>query len=186
MLLLFSMGAISWLYMLCSFALLNGIRLRNAFKKDSYEGISVWAIIGAAGAGFSLSAVSIGVLFKIMRWPGADINIYTGLTFSAIILLTALVRIAMKKTFAYKGIVIRAFSWIAVGAFFASISYRDIDKFIYRDNPAFVKVCEELEKDPYNDSLLKVYEIELMRNHMSEEEIKYHLEHSELIEKRNR
>src|SRR5690554_4892641 len=70
-----TLSTLSTIYFYFSFALFNDIRFRKIFKKDSYENISRWRIIGAIGTGFALSATTAGLMCKFQSWPGADFNL---------------------------------------------------------------------------------------------------------------
>ena len=82
---------LSMLYYAFSFALFNGIRLRNIFKKAAYKETNTNAkrIIGAIGLGWALSAIIIGGLFKLQSWPGANVQLMSGLATLGLILLIA-------------------------------------------------------------------------------------------------
>ena len=66
-------------YYVLSFALFNGIKLRDIFKKVSYKDTNVKRIIGAIGLGFALSTIITGGLFKLQFWAGANIYLHIGL-----------------------------------------------------------------------------------------------------------
>ena len=87
-----SLSTLSVLYMYLSFAIFNGIRLRQIFKKDSYKGISKMRIVGAILTGLALSMTTIGLLFKFQSWPGATMNLAIGLLGLAIALIVGSIK----------------------------------------------------------------------------------------------
>ena len=55
---------LSLLYFALGFALLNNVRLTKIINKESYNGIGILRILGAAFTGFILSMITIYSLFK--------------------------------------------------------------------------------------------------------------------------
>jgi NAD/NADP transhydrogenase beta subunit len=77
--LVISLSYLSFLYFYLGFALFNNISLRQIPKRESYKKISTLRIIGAIGAGLALSQTAIGILFTLLRWPGANNLLQIGL-----------------------------------------------------------------------------------------------------------
>jgi len=67
------------IYMFWGFALLNNVSDDKAFSKSAYSGISTTQIVVSIIAGLGLSAVCMGILFKMQHWPGAVIILLAGL-----------------------------------------------------------------------------------------------------------
>ena len=87
---------LSMLYFHLGFAIFNTIRLRKVFNKESYKNISALKIFGSIAAGLSLSITIIGILFKVMHWPGASVNLIFG--FSGILMVSVLSIVKYLKT----------------------------------------------------------------------------------------
>lgn len=64
--------------------LLNGIRLRNIFKKDAFKEVPAVAFIAAFFAGMGLCSVLLGSLFKLQLWPHGTGLIGVGLLLIAV------------------------------------------------------------------------------------------------------
>lgn len=97
-----SLGAIflSGLYFWFSFALLNSIRLRVAFKKESYKSISKFLILVAIGTGIVFSLLVIYSLFKLQFWPYGQVGLLQGLIlFAAILLIVFVFYLKNRKQF---------------------------------------------------------------------------------------
>lgn len=105
-----SLLTLSVFYYVFSFALFNGIRLRDIFKKEAYKETNVRRIIGAILTGFDISTIIIGGLFKLQAWPGADVELLTGLVIAVIILIIAAIFYSRSKAEFYK----RIFGRIAI------------------------------------------------------------------------
>ncbi len=85
LLFLISIMVLSLIYYPMGFAFFNNIRLRNIFKKKSYQGLKVSRIRGAIVAGIVVSTLLTGVLFTVMHYPGAQNLLIVGV-FSAMVI----------------------------------------------------------------------------------------------------
>ena len=106
-LLTLTFGMLSIFYYLFSFALFNGIRLQDIFKKEAYRDTNAKKIIGTIGLGFVISLIIIGGLFKLQFFPGADFLLRIGLITIGIILLIVTIFYFNNKTDYYKRIIKR-------------------------------------------------------------------------------
>ena len=97
----------SMFYWLFSFALLNNIRFRDIFKKEAYKGVGWKRIVGAICTGYALSLVIIGILFKIMSFPGAGIMLLLGVGYLCIIAIVAIVKYVQTRSQFYVGVLVR-------------------------------------------------------------------------------
>jgi hypothetical protein len=64
---------LSTFYCYFTFLLLNDIKLRRVFKKDSYAHTSALRIIVSIFMGISYGIFWIAVVFKTLHWPGAKV-----------------------------------------------------------------------------------------------------------------
>lgn len=87
-----SLTALSCVYFYFGFAFFNNIKLKNVFKRKSYEGISALRMIGSIGTGMVLSTVCLGILFKLSHYPGGGFMLNTGLSTTFIISTTLLIK----------------------------------------------------------------------------------------------
>ena len=155
-------GVLSVFYMYASFALFNGVSGRAIFKKESYFGIPRIRLIGAALTGIALSVCAIGILFKMMSWPGANNNLGMGLVAVFIALIVGITRYSKSKDAFY----IRLFKRIVVYGGLALVlfilpSEVWID-FKYRNHPAYREALKNATADPSNQELWeKVHEEQL-------------------------
>ena len=101
---------LSMFYYVFSFALFNGIRLRDIFKKASYKDTNAKRIIGAIGLGWAISSIVMGGLFKLQFWAGANMQLLAGLVTIGLILLIATIFYLRSKSEYYK----RVFKRIAI------------------------------------------------------------------------
>ena len=155
---------LSWFYLVFSFALFNGVRFRDIFKKSAYKDATPKKIIGAIGLGWGLSVIINGGLFKLVLYPGAQPMLLVGLLHIGIILVVAIVYYFRNKSDYYK----RIFKRIAIyGAFgltlyliptttFLKIYYAN-NRF-YTEHPDFSEHFKKVLADPNNQELIKQLE----------------------------
>ena len=155
-----SISILSVIYMYLSFALFNGIRGKNIFKKDSYAAISRMRIIGAIGAGLALSITTIGLLFKIQSWPGASFNLGIGLLSLFIVAVIGIIRYRQYKSEYYTKIFKRVAVVGGLGLIFFFIPNTTWIEIKFRNHPAYVDALKKAMADPHNQELWDNAEIE--------------------------
>lgn len=162
-----SLSAISALYMYLSFALFNGIRLREIFKRDSYKGIPVMRIIGAILTGSALSLTIIGLLFKFQSWPGAGVSLRAGLVGLIIAFIVGVMKYLKTKSDYYSRIFRRITVYGVLGLFFILLPKDTLLEFKYRNYPNYLESMKNAKAEPGNQELLNKVEEE--RKKMREE-----------------
>lgn len=156
-----TLSSLSCLYFAFSFALLNNIRLRHIFKSESYKGINALRIIGTVVTGWSLSLALNGILFKLLFWPGASINLIGGLFCVCIVSIICVIKCTSKDNRPYYFRILNR--TIIVGLSCVSlltVSSKDINNFKYRNYPAFIEAERQNRENPDNPDLLFKYEEE--------------------------
>ncbi len=146
---------LSLLYFFFSFLLLNDIRLRNVFKKESYKKISTIRIIGTIAAGVVFFIILTGILFKFFNWPGGNYNLYIGLMLLLGISIIPIIKFLLTKAPFYRNLLIRFFVIGAIGIIFFSLSPELLIEMKYRNYPDYIEIEKALLKDPYNETLIK-------------------------------
>jgi hypothetical protein len=160
---LITLLALSTLYFYLGFALFNGIRLRKIFKKESYAGINALRIVGCIGTGMALSLLVIGLLFKLLAWPGSFINLLAGLFFVTVVLIISIIKFIMTKSSFYKLIIIRCAIFFIIGFIFINLRPYAIMDYKYKDFPAYLKAFKAHEADPMNPELQQKLEEERIK-----------------------
>jgi len=160
-----SITTLSILYFSFSFLLFNGIKLRNVFKKSSYQNVSRNRIIGAIGTGFPLSIVLMGFLFDLLILPGGLAMLYVGLTWLGLVFVVIITRVLKSGVNPYyRGILTRL---IPIASFCLLMYLTPVEKqidFFYRNHPEYAQAYKEYLQDPDNEELFKKVEEE--RNKM--------------------
>lgn len=114
-LLIIALTALAVLYFYFGFALLNHIPLRKLFRKESYRSVSTMRIFGAIAAGTALSMVVVGILFKLLRWPGAHEMLLIGLMGLALVFAVAGIRYIGSRAAFYPSLFVRLALFGGVG-----------------------------------------------------------------------
>ena len=123
LLLTITLMGLACIYLFWGFALFNNVSDENAFNKSAYSGISTQQIMFSIVAALALSAVCIGILFKIQHWPGAVVILLSGLIAVFVVGIIALIKYLGSKSDFYKMILLRIAIIGVVGlfCFFAKI-----------------------------------------------------------------
>ena len=164
-----TLSTLSMFYYVFSFALFNGIRIRDIFKKASYKDTNAKRIIGAIGLGFALSAITIGGLFKLQFWPGATIQLMAGLVTTGLILLIAVIFYFRSKADYYKGVFKRIAIYGGLGFILYITPTATIVDIYYGDNPDYAEFYKKVLADPENIELRE--QLDQMRKEMLEKEL---------------
>lgn len=153
MLTVLALTFLTLLYFFFGFALFNGIRGRDLFKGTTYTGISALKIVGGVGVGMSLSTVVIGILFRVMMWPGGSFMILIGCAPIIIVGIIAGVRASSSNSPFAKRVLVRAVVFGGLGVLCFMVSSITIIKVKYRNHPEYVRAVEEANANPENEAL---------------------------------
>lgn len=151
-LLILSLSALSILYLWFSFALLNGIRLRDVGKKQSFAAISGRRIAISIVAGISFSIAVIGLMFKFMRWPNAHQMLLMGVVPLVVIGSISIIKFISTKDAYYKKMLIRIgiIGGLSIAFMVAPYFWFDLK---YRDFPEYRAAVKATDADPENKAL---------------------------------
>jgi len=143
------------MYFFFSFAFFNGIRLRKIFKRTSYKGIKTSRIIGAIAAGIVLSLCLVGIMFKLMFWPGQQQMLLGSLVLLVPVAVISLIKYASGKSPYYIKIITRLF---IIGGLSLALYYIRWSHVKYRDHPSLIKAFDDYSKHPTPEALEKLNE----------------------------
>ena len=148
-----SLLGLAIIYHYLGFALFNNIKLKNVFKKDSYKGITKFRILGAIGAGFSLSMTVIGIMFKFQSFPGASFMLIGGLIGLLIVTIIGIIRYSKNKSDYYTKIFKRVAIIGGIGLVLILMPKSALSEFKYRNHPDYLKAVKEAVANPENEEL---------------------------------
>ncbi|MFD2602203.1 GldL-related protein [Flavobacterium suzhouense] len=148
MLTILALGLLSVLYFYFGFAFFNGIRARDMFKKSSYAGIKGIRIPGAIFTGMLSSVAVIGILFKVMMWPGASVMLLVGIVPFFVLTLITIVKYFGNKDEYYKRIFLRTIVFGSASVLLYLLPSYTIMDIKYRCCPDYINAVKEADKNP--------------------------------------
>ena len=148
--------------------ILNNIRLRYIFQKESYKSVTALDIIGAIVVGMALSDICMGILFKIQDYPMANYLLKVGLISTSIILIIGIIRFLKHKSIYYSFMFKRIAVICFIGLLFIIISDLTLVKIQFRNHPDYVKAYQEYKANPKTSESAKKLKMEYMRATLSE------------------
>ncbi len=157
--------AVTFLYFYFGFVLLNEVRIKDVFKKSTYAKIPSWHMVGGIACGLALSMVSVGVLFKLRGWFGAETNLIPGLISLIVITVISIVKRKGNHPEFYGRVLSRTIVAIVFCILFLLIPRYTFLKIFYRDKPGVIEAIDNSIKDPTNPELNKKVSEELKKLH---------------------
>ncbi len=168
---------LSLFYFFFGFAFFSEIGFWGMLKSTSYHELSPLRIFGFIAAGWSLSWLCFGILFKIQFWPGFEFNMIIALVSSVLIVVILLLKLLRRKHKSHKPLLARLAIIGTFGLMMFLLSPLDIERIIYRNHPAYLEAFENYWKDPDNRKLRDKMEIELLKTTMTDEEVEQYLQY---------
>lgn len=147
---LLSFSILSSLYFYLGFAIINGIHIRKAFKRESYKDISAGKIFGAIATGVVISMALVGIMFKVMFWAGGSLMMIVGLTGIFVITAIGIFKFAAAKSTHYTKLLSRLLVYGTITAFFFLIPANTLVDFKYRNHPEYAKAFKKFLSNPNN------------------------------------
>lgn len=151
---------LSMLYFYFGFAFFNNIPLSSIFKKSSYTAVSTTRIVGGIAVGFVLSTATIGILFKLMSWPGADFIVLIGLASMIVVFAIAIFKNIRNKSSYYHKIFLRLGVWGIIATLFFVTANHTLLNYKYRNHQEYLQALKNEIADPTNTALIEKREIE--------------------------
>ena len=148
-----SLSTLSIIYFMFAFAILNGVGLRELIKSDALKSLGGLKIGLSFGVGLVLSIASIGILFKLQFWPGANFNLLIGT--GGLVISAGIAIIGIRKTTdgLYSRILSRAVLFGGLGMILLLLPRDTWLTWNYSDNPEYVKAVLNAEANPDDPAL---------------------------------
>lgn len=83
-------SSLAMFYFIFGVAILNNIPFHNAFRQDSYKGITTNKVLITILLGIGIAIIIAGILFKILLWPGANTILIIGLIITGLMTIVIL------------------------------------------------------------------------------------------------
>ncbi|WP_421870715.1 hypothetical protein [Marinoscillum sp.] len=163
MILLLSLTSLSIIYFYFSFALFNGVKGRNIFKKSSYVDLKTMRIVGSIPAGIALAITITGISFIIFQWPGARLNLQIGIIALSLVIIICAINYLRNKEAFYFSILKRTIAFDIIGLILLLLPQYALLEFRYRDFPEYVEAFKRASEDPTNQDLQEQLEQEQLK-----------------------
>lgn len=170
-----SMVLLSLIYFPFGFAFLNQIPLRKIFSKDTYKELTSMRFICAIGVGISLSAICIGILFKLNSWPGSNRDLIVGLLTLIIILVIALFQKIKLKQEKYFFMFRRITILSILGIIFLILPNLPIERIRFGNHPDYIKAREDYLNNPQDPVMKEKEQFEYIKATSTKEDFKMYL-----------
>lgn len=145
--------SLSLLYLLFGFAIFNKISLRKILKESSYANTSKQRIFGTICLGIALSITLMGILFRLMFWPGSTFNLSFGLILLVIIMILSIVKFMKNNSSFYKMIMLRITLFGSFALLLFAIPQMALVKIKYRNDPTLIEAFRKALENPENEKL---------------------------------
>ena len=146
--LVLSVLLLSMIYFYLSVAIFNGIPTKKAFKKSSYASFSNNRIVLSILTGLALSFTLVGIIFKLLFWPGAEVNLIIGLTGLLIASVTGTTKLFMTRDSFYGNILKRTVTYGLVAVISYLLPEYTLLEYRFRDYPDYVEAYKIAVENP--------------------------------------
>ena len=160
-LLIFSATFASVYYYVMGFFLMNDLSIKGILKNKNIRTLNPALILGPIIAGWDFSVIIIGILFKIMLFPGADNMLFSGLILITILVIVAHFVIRNQYPEVFKRFFIRAGIFVFGAVIFSLISNDAIIDHRYgEEHPDYAEALKAYVKNPEDSAVFNTYELE--------------------------
>ena len=98
---------LSFLYTYLGLALFNNIKIKEIFRRTSYQNVNLNRILVGIGTGMALGSSVMGIIFKFLSWPGSAAMLGIGFLSTLVIGIISLIKRKNDKQRFYKNILKR-------------------------------------------------------------------------------
>ena len=150
-----SLSLLAIIYFCFGITLFTNIRLADLFKTESLKDITTTKIFGVVALGFTLSITVLGILFKLLSWPGAAFNLGVGVIGLIIIITIGAIKYSNNKSKFYLLIFKRAFFFGGIGLLLLLTPKSTFIDLKYRNHISYANALKNSIADPTNEDLRK-------------------------------
>jgi hypothetical protein len=140
------------------FAHLNGIRLAQVFKRESYTDIRRGNLVLAVFAGLGMGALINGILFRILFWEQSDFLLELGLIWTSLTLILTLVWQTVSPVLKQR-ILLRAAILIGTSIICFALPAHTWFAIRYRAQPEYVEAMKNYRYAPSEETLRVLEEV---------------------------
>ncbi len=147
-----SLSSLSFIYLGFNPVIFYDASFGSALRRENVDGISKLKKNGSIAVGFALSMTLIGILFKLLRWPGSEF-LSLGVTGISIAIVAGAIKYSSTKSEFYARILKRAIVIGLIGAFFMLAPETSLLEMQYRNYPSYIDAVKKSLRDPGNKIL---------------------------------
>ncbi|MDW3193622.1 MAG: hypothetical protein R8G66_14720 [Cytophagales bacterium] len=162
-----SLTILSIIYFPLGFWHINGIGLSKVFKREAYREISPGHGFVTFVAGFILSLLSSGCMFKVLQLPGYGVLLYNGQIAALILFVLGLISYLVQKSVFKLKLLGRLMIWGLLAFALLRIPGWMIVSYAYRDHPEYVRAYMDAVEHPDDEELQR--KAEMLRMEINEE-----------------
>lgn len=140
------------------FAHLNGIRLAQVFKRESYTDIRKGNLVLAVFAGLGMGALINGILFRILFWEQSDFLLELGLIWTSLTLILTLVWQTVSPVLKQR-ILLRAAILVSISIICFALPAHTWFAIRYRAQPEYVEAMKNYRYGPSEETLRVLEEV---------------------------
>lgn len=121
-------------------------------KESTYENNTALSIL----AGIALCFAIIGVLFRLMIWPGDFVELIAGCVFTGAVLIAGAILFKGKPNY-YRQLFIRVGAVFFISLILLFVSGMDVYRFVHRDDPALIEKFGKVKENPDDSAAAEDY-----------------------------
>lgn len=149
-----ALSFVALIYYPLGFFYFNSIPISKIFKKESYKNMTFAKGAAALGGGLIFAMLLIGILYKLLQFPGAEFMLTIGLKAGTLFLVVLLISYFMNRESLFlKKMLSRAILFVGISGVLFAIPGLVLVKVFYRDNPEFIKAYEKAAMNPNDRDL---------------------------------
>lgn len=158
-----SLSLIMFFYYFFGIGILNELPFKQIFDRNTYKDYSLKRIFGSIGAGITLGAITAGILFKLMFFPGDQINLLTGITAGFFVAIVSSIKYAKTKDKLYQNTLQRIIIVGGIGLILFITPRISLIKIQFKNHPRYIEAYQHYLEDPANEQNRSRLEIEYIR-----------------------
>ena len=159
-LLILAIGILSIIYFGLGFLFCFDFSFRKLLANNSKQTFSTLKIFGGIATGLSLSIILVGILFRILNYPGATVMLLVGVISLSALTIIAIFKKTKKSDRFYSTILYRAALYGIISLVILVIPTNTWLTWQYPNYPGYVKALIELRENPNDKEAQKKVEEE--------------------------
>lgn len=132
-------------------------RLKNT-DNEQYQIDKTYIFPSTIIAGFNFSIIIVGIIFKLLSWPGGILLLVVGIALLVIGIVVMLAKKASTPRRIYDGIILRIILFLIMGVYIYILTPFEVQYYELRHQKELKTLFEESQKDPSNEEKRERFE----------------------------